>query len=128
MKGIVGENNIFLSSEDYYTTYPVIQIIKYNEILCDNDIHVTLKTSINKYKMKKLGFTSEVTSCFNYGFPTNWVAISEYFFLQNKSQKDVSLPNKLKEEALQNMNDYKNIYFQSAIDIANWYLKVCFSV
>uniref|UniRef100_A0A0K0F5D9 SANTA domain-containing protein n=1 Tax=Strongyloides venezuelensis TaxID=75913 RepID=A0A0K0F5D9_STRVS len=122
LKGIVGENNIFLITGTKYITDPVIRVVKFNTILCDDNVYVTLESPINERKMVHKGFTIEFISCFRYGFPTNWVPMIENFFSQVKSKSDLSLPSELLDVAFRDMSNYKDVYITSAVSIKNWYL------
>uniref|UniRef100_A0A0N5BIG3 SANTA domain-containing protein n=1 Tax=Strongyloides papillosus TaxID=174720 RepID=A0A0N5BIG3_STREA len=122
LKGVVGENNIFLTTSTKYITDPIIRVVKFNTILCEDNVYVTLESPINERKMVHKGFTIEFISCFRYGFPTNWVAIIENFFSQVKSKNDLSLPGQLLDVASRDMNKYKDIYTTNATSIKNWYL------
>ncbi|CEF66630.1 SANT associated domain-containing protein [Strongyloides ratti] len=124
LEGIAGKNDMFLPLNSYYISTPIIYIGKYNEILCDGNILIELESSINKNKMKNMGFSLEFISCFKYGFPTNWVNITDDFYLKFKKNNDLSISHQLVEVALREMNEYKVTYLESAVNIVDWYLRI----
>lgn len=128
LEGVAGENDMFLPMYGSYNSNSVIHVLKYNEILCDGDILLKLESSINENKMKNMCFSLEFILCFKYGFPTNWVEITDDFFYKFKNKDNLSLSHQLVKVALQEMNEYKNTHIDNAINIVDWYLKVCLPI
>uniref|UniRef100_A0A0N5BFF9 SANTA domain-containing protein n=1 Tax=Strongyloides papillosus TaxID=174720 RepID=A0A0N5BFF9_STREA len=120
LEGIVGRNSLSLTENEYYRTDSVIGVLKYNTILCDGNVKVTLESQINEQDMLEMGFTEECISCFKYGFPTNWIELLEYVYDKIMEQSDLSLPEELFEVALRNMDEYKNINYDNAVSLINW--------
>uniref|UniRef100_A0A0N4ZPX0 SANTA domain-containing protein n=1 Tax=Parastrongyloides trichosuri TaxID=131310 RepID=A0A0N4ZPX0_PARTI len=124
LEGLIAKNTMGLEEYEPYRTTSLIRVHKHNILFCDYDTKITIKSKICKRLMLDAGYTEQFINCFKYGFPTNWVALVEYFYVKMKSGEDVTLPDSLASKAIDEQKYYEKMAFDNAIKLYDWYLEL----